>query len=378
MKCFILFSTLLYVSIVNALGQCTVTKDVHGQVLTTCQSSNFTSETTPRYKQVSILGSEYVSFPVWQEGRIRLDPSGQAVACVLAYNVVSQEVLCRFEGDLTEKTVTPHSFVINGIEYIRQVKSVMGIKYPLYTTELTGGQTKLLKSVKGRYVKMSISNGYDKDNPFVGYYQVDQRYFLQKGDAVPQPITLTKSALLSVLEDQKDILDSKLPNRQLTVEQVINVVGLYDSLRVAAQLNSTSLSTDAVFKDLLSTHIKYPARAWNAQVYARVYVGFEITKAGQLANVQLLSPENVGFGFGEEVTKALSNLTKTKSEYAGRYALPVTFMFTTALDKRTKFVLVNTLSTDLLEGRTVLDELVVNQVMGKDVAKNREVWGYYK
>ncbi|RYZ83475.1 MAG: hypothetical protein EOP04_19895 [Proteobacteria bacterium] len=349
MKPFVFLFLFGYGSIANTLGQCTVTKDGFGQVITTCQVNDFPSGNAPLSKQITFLGSEYISFPVWQEGRIRLDQSGQELACQLAYNVISHEVLCRFADDLPAKTVVPYAFILDGVEYTRQLKSVMGIHYTLYTTELRSGQTKLLKSVKGRFVKTPISNGYDKDRPFAGYYQVDQRYYLQKGDAVPQPITLTKSALLSVLEDQKDILDSKLSNRQLTVEQVIKVVHLYDSLTVSAQLNSTSLSTDATFKELLRSQIKYPVQAWNAQVYARVYVGFEITKAGQLTTIQLLSPENVGYGFGPEVINALRKLTKTKPEYAGRYVLPVAFMYTTARDKQSKFVPVNTLSAELLE-----------------------------
>ncbi|GAB3892257.1 hypothetical protein GCM10028803_04890 [Larkinella knui] len=378
MKSFFLLITILYGGIVNTLGQCTVTKDVYGQVITTCQMNSFLSENAPLNKQLTFLGSEFASFPVWQEGQIRLDQSGQDLACLLAYNVVSHEVLCRFKDDLVGKAVTPYSFVLNGIEYVRQIKSVMGINYTLYTTALSRGQTKLLKSWKGRFVKTPIRNAYDKDRPFAGYYQIDQRYYIQKGDAVPQPINLTKSSILSVLEDQKEIIDSKLPQRQLTVEQVIGVVGMYDSLTVFAQLSSSSLSTDAVFKELLRSQIKYPVQAWNAQVYARVYVGFEITREGQLTNIQLLSPENVGFGFKQEIEKALSKLAKTKQEYAGRYALPVSFTYTNALDKQRKFVPVNTLSTDLLVGRIVLNEFVVNQIMGKDVAKNREVWGYYK
>ncbi|WP_421825820.1 hypothetical protein [Larkinella sp.] len=375
MKFFPLFTCLLFGSAVTTLGQCTVTKDGYGQVITTCQVNEYASGNAPLNKQVTFLGSEYISFPAFQKGRIRLDQSGQELACQLAYNVVSHEVLYRFADDLTVKTVVPYAFVLNGIEYIRQSKSAMGINYTLYTTELSSGQTKLLKSLKGRFVKTPINNGYDKDRPFAGYYQVDQRYYLQKGDAVPQPINLTKNALLSVLGDQKEIIDSKLPNRQLTVEQVIEVVRLYDSLTVSNQLHSTSLSTDAAFREGLRLQITYPVQAWNAQVYARVYVGFEITEAGQLATIQLLSPENVGYGFGQEVTNALSKLPKTKPEYAGRYALPVTFTYTTASDK---FVPVNTLSADLLKGRTVLSEFVVNQKMGKDGAKNREVWGYYK
>ncbi|GAB3938573.1 hypothetical protein [Larkinella terrae] len=378
MKSFFLLITCLFGSAVPTMGQCTVSKDAYGQVITTCQVANFPAENAPLNKQLIFLGSEFASFPVWQRGRIRLDQSGQDQACLIAYNLVSNEVRCRFEGDPTEKTVSPYSFVINGVEYVRQLKKVLGVNYTLYTTVLNSGETKLLKSLKGRFVKMPVRNGYDKDNPFAGYFQVDQQYFIQKGDSAPQPISLTKNALLTALEEEREILDAKLSKRQLTPEEVIEVAGLYDSLRVLTLRNSTSLATDAGLKDLLRAHIKYPVQAWNAQVFARVYVGFDITKAGQISNIKLLSPENVGFGFGQEVTTALSKLQGTKPAYEGRYALPVSFMYTAARDKGRVFIPVNTLPDDLLQGRVVLNEVVVNQVMGKDLAKNREVWGYYK
>ncbi|QKZ13615.1 hypothetical protein [Spirosoma sp. KUDC1026] len=58
--------------------------------------------------------------------------------------------------------------------------------------------------------------------------------------------------------------------------------------------------------------------------------------------------------------------------------MPVTFSYTNAFDKRMKFVPVNTLPDEILSGRTLLNEFVVDQIQGKDVAKNREIWGYYK
>lgn len=378
MKTFFLLSGFLYGSVFQTLGQCTVAKDAHGQLITTCQVKYNTSESTMLHKQVTFLGSEYVSFPVWQEGSVRLDQSGREIVCLLAYNVVNQEVTCRFEDDKDVQRVVPYSFVLGGAEYIRHQTDVAGLKYTFYTTMINRGPTKLLKCVKGRFSKTPLRNEYDRHSPFSGSYQIDNQYYVQKENAAPQPVSLTKNSLLTVLVDQKEILESKLPKRELTPEQVIGTIRTYDSLWTAARLNSTTLATDPDFKEFLRTQINYPTQAWDAQVYARVYVGFDVSKEGQLVNIQLLSPDNVGFGFKQEIETALRKLPETKSAYQGRYALPITFTYTNAFDKRMKFVPINTLSDDLLAGRTLLNEFVVDQIQGKDVAKNREIWGYYK
>ncbi|UHG94745.1 hypothetical protein [Spirosoma oryzicola] len=376
MKLLCCLTVMLVGYIVPALGQCRVVKDAYGQVTTTCPVNDNASESPSLNREVTFLGSEFMSFPLWQAGQIRVDTSGQALPCRLAYNLYSQEVICRFEDDLTPKSVTPISFVVNGVEYTRQLTNNLGLTYRFYTTPLSRGQTKLLRSTKVRLIKTPIRNGYDRDHPFAGYYQVDQQYYIQKGNAKLQPISLTKNSLLRVLGDQPELV--KLAKQSLTVDQVIQLVSTYDSLRVLAQLQSTSLSTDPAFNEQVGSAIKYPVQAWQAQVYARVYVGFEITNAGQLTNIQLLSPENVGFGFTQAVEKALNQLSTTKSAYQGRYALPVAFTYSYVPNKELKFMPVTMLSEAYLAGRTLLNEFVVNQIIGKDKANSREVWGYYK
>ncbi|UFH57606.1 hypothetical protein [Spirosoma sp. KNUC1025] len=378
MKLLFIFSIVLASRAGIALGQCTVTKDAYGQVITSCQAINYVSESSSLNKQFTFLGSEFSSFPLWQEGRIRLDNSGQELTCLLAYNLFSQEVLCQLGGDLPIRSVTPDWFMVNGVEYTRQMTNVLGLKYKLYTTALNSGQNKVLKSAKARLIKTPIRNGYDKDHPFAGYYQVDQQYYIQKGSAIPQPITLTRHSVLSALGDHRAKLKTNLSKTSLTVDEVIKLVSHYDSLRVIAQLNSTSLSTDPAFNEVLESDLTYPVQAWKAQVYSRIYVGFEITDAGQVINIGLLSPENVGFGFKEAVEEALSKLSTTKSAYKGRYALPVAFTYSYHPAKELTFLPVNTVSDERLGDRILLNEFVVNQVVQRDRVSSREVWGYYK
>jgi len=378
MKLLFIFSIALASSVGIALGQCTVTKDAYGQIITICQADNYVSESSSLNQQVTFLGSEFSSFPLWQEGQIRLDKSGQELTCLLAYNIFSQEVLCQLGGDLPIRSATPDSFIFNGVEYTRQRTNVLGLNYKFYTIALNRGQTKVLKSAKARLIKTPIRNGYDKDHPFAGYYQVDQQYYIQKGSAIPQPITLTGHSVLSVLGDPRAIPNANLSKPSLTVSEVIKLVSQYDSLRATAQLSSTSLSTDPVFNEVFGSKLKYPMQARNAHVYGRVYVGFEITAAGQVINIGLLSPENVGFGFKEAVEKALSNLSTIKSDYKGRYALPVAFTYSYVPAKELTFMPVNTMSGERLGGRILLNEFVVNQVVQRDRASSREVWGYYK
>ena len=167
-------------------------------------------------------------------------------------------------------------------------------------------------------------------------------------------------------------------SEQLTVQEVSRVLVYYDNLMALASVNKPALSFDPVFNQFLHDYITYPNLAWLNYVYGRVYVGFDVTRYGQITNITLLSPENIGFGFDVTVTQALEKYVRLKPDFAGHYALPVAFTLTNRKEKSGPYIPRNTLPSDKFGNRIVLEEFVVPIVLSKPVATTREVWGYYK
>ena len=377
----ILVLGLLALLFTKTWAQCVVSKDNHGQVVTTCEvySEGFGRSMVAAHKQISYLGSEYLTFPVWQQGKIRLDESGKEVPCLLAYSLVDNKVMCRFDNEMTAATsLSPYSFTIDGLEFVRQVNKTLGLDYKFYAIALYNGQTKLLKSFSSALTYKPVQNSYEKNSSFEGSYQRQEKFYIRKGDAPPQLTNLTKSSLLEILYDQSEKIASRLPDKRLTSDDVVKTLTYYDSLTTASNVNKPSLNRDPLFNDFLHGQIKYPSMAWNSGVYGRVYIGFEVTERGQLINIASLSPDNGGFGFDQEVKQALNKLSTVMPTHAGKYALPVSFTYTNIQDKKNAYVPVITIPTERLEERIVLNEVVVPIVIAKPVVTSREVWGYYK
>jgi TonB family protein len=220
-----------------------------------------------------------------------------------------------------------------------------------------------------------IANSYEKNQPFTGYYKGDERFYIQKGDAYFEQTNLSRQSLLIILYEQTSQLAPQLSNKQLTVNEVSKLLAQYDSLIVLANGNKPLLSQDVLFSTFLHHHIKYPNQAWNNRVYSRVYTSFEVNETGQLVNINTLSPANTGFGFDQSVQQALRKLTHVKPAYKGKYVLPVSFTYTNRLEDSGTHVPLNTLATEVFEGHTLLDELVVPVIVTKPVHIVREVWG---
>ena len=373
------FKALLCLTYATSWSQCIISKDADGQLVTTCDVYRSSDPTiiAPGHKKVVYLGTPYLTFPTWVKGTIQLDQGGQVMACMLAYDLVTNTLQCQFEGSPTVNDVTPYTFTIQGMTFIRQLNSVLGVDYQLYTTLLNTGQTTLAKRISSQLVMRSIANGYQKNSPFQGAYQPKITYYIRKGQAQPQPTDLSRKSILSILYEQSPALAQKLPNRPLTPQEVIQVLNEYDSLMTLANRQKPPLSTDPVFQQGLRNFITYPSQAWRERVYGRVYVGFDITESGQLVDITTLSPANVGFGLDEAVKQALRKLAKLSPDYKGRYCLPVAYTYTNRVEKEVTHFPVNVLPDERLGRRTLLAEVVVPVEVSKPVGTSREVWGYY-
>lgn len=378
MRKLILLLLCLLTAAVRLQAQCVTFKDKNGRVLTTCEIYGMSNRTgAVVHTQETYIGSPYFTYPTWQEGTIQVDRQGRALNCQLAYNLVTNEVMCRFANDSTVKTITPEVFTINGLEFVRQRNTLLGIDYQMYSTVLHDGPTKLLL---GLYNNLETTYDRDPNREYniKGMYRTIKKYFIRKGDAAPTLINLSKKSMLDVFSDQANALAASIPNRELKSEDVTALIMRYDSLTAESKKSFAHFRKEDVFRELLHTRIQYPAWVGNQGVYGRVYAGFDVDSVGTIKNVAILSPENIGFGFAFEVKKALENLASVSPTFQGRYVLPVAFTFINPKDNAITRIPVNRLPDERMQNRILLTEVTIPFVTSKTIPSYREVWGYYK
>lgn len=386
---FVLLLCMVALLTTTGYSQMTVYQDRRGYVFTTVDEYGPGTISATSYKKLTYAGSPFLSYPVWQPGRVKIDAQGQYIPCEVAYNLVENVVTCRFAGDSTVRTLRPVRFIIGNDEFVRQQNRRTGADYKIYTKALYDGQTKLLLNLTKRgdpYASASAKNGYEKETTVNGRYVLEEKYFIRKGDARPESISLTKSSVLAVLYEQADKLAPRLSSRRLTPADLVAILPYYDSLMtVSGATQSDSyvsskipIRNDPVFTQTLHQQIVYPGVAWIQAVYSRVYAGFEVDQQGRVKNVTILSPSNAGMGFVDVVRAGLEKLPILNPTFAGTYALPVAFTYTNQKESKQPHVPVNRLPDDRLTGRTLLDEFVVPVVVSKPILTSREVWGYFK
>ncbi|GAA4467627.1 hypothetical protein GCM10023189_51650 [Nibrella saemangeumensis] len=217
---------------VGAYGQkCVVSKDAKGRVVTICQMyfAQIEPRTTglerPSYKEMVYLGSEYFGFPVWQDGTVQL--AGRQIRGALAYNIITDELLYQLGNSTAVEKAIPEAFTIGGHRFIRDASKGIG-RDSRYYMVLNNGPTRLLKSFKCQLRGREENNGYTKMDEFDGRYETQEQYYIKKGSAVPEPVTLTRKSLQAVLGDRADAITDKLPRRRITEENVIEVLKHYD------------------------------------------------------------------------------------------------------------------------------------------------------
>lgn len=378
-----LFLLLLTVvcSLNQSVGQFRVYKDEKGQLLTSVDTYGATTIKSTGYNQVVYIGSPFLHYPIWQDGTILVDRSGKPIACRIAYNMATNEVFCQLGEDSTMKIVTPEVFTIDGAEYVRQRNSLLGIDYRLYAQVLHNGPTQLLQSTTKQLEPMNstdaLGNRHNRELNLQGVYRTQTNYYIRKGDARPELISLTKKSLLEAFYDQSEAIAPKIPNRALSQFDVIDVINAYDSLVAAARGGSSPLSQNSLFTQSLRSQITYPAWVGNQGIYSRVYAGFEIDPQGMVRNITILSPKNAGFGFAQEVQKALEKMPNLAPTYQGSYVLPVAFTYTNKKEQSGTHEPINRLPEERMKGRVLLDELTIPWVVTKPVTTSREIWGYY-
>lgn len=121
---------------------------------------------------------------------------------------------------------------------------------------------------------------------------------------------------------------------------------------------TSALSADPVFNQILSRRVTYPIAAIRSSTYGRIYAGFDIDEKGHVGNIVILSPVNTGVGFEYEIKAALKHMPPLNPRYAGRYALPVSFVLTSWQDGSQTHIPDNKVTNQALADRRLLGEVV--------------------
>ncbi len=349
---------------------CTVARDSTGRITTTCLVSG-----DKTLSEQHFLGSEYLTFPIWQPGTMLLGATGREIHGTICYNVYAGQVFFRL-GEEAPQQVFPDVFTINGETYARQMINGRTVYYQMRYA----GKTKLMEVAGCRLEP--ITPLFDKTggtSPYKARYQPQTTYYLQAGNGPVKPVMLNGRALRAALAEYPDMLETLVPDGMLAPANAVSILNTYDSLLTATQ--RCPLDADPDFRPMLYEHIRYPARLWNKGLYSRVYIGFDIDAQGQINHIMPLSPGNVGYGFIPAVTGALKKLPTFSAAYAGHYILPVAFTYTNLAVSQSRSVPQNQLPAERLDNRVMLTELQVPMVINKPALAGesaQEVWGWYK
>ncbi len=336
-------------------GSAVVVRDITGRITTSFRTKAGTT---------TYLGSEYLTFPIWQPGTMTLGSTGREISCRLCYNIYTDQLLYQLE-DSTVRQVFPDEFSINSALFIKQsLDGSARRRASFYLVRYAGsGAAKLLEHAKCLFLTASEYPFQYQDGrpPYDGYYKIESNYYIQKESDRLQLVDLTKKSFLTALFTEPYRQAPSISKEQLTVHEAIGVVAYYDSLIVVEQAQKPALSKDRAFYRTLRTQLHYPKQASQKRVYGRVYIGFEINNQGQIKNIQPQSPDNVGYGFIDEVVGALGKIQNMDTAYSGSYILPVTFEYLKSTDSGIIVLGPQTiLPADHFDNRRLLDEVKIS------------------
>jgi hypothetical protein len=227
---------LLALTAIAGWGQCVISRDAQGRVITTCQVRaaahsgpllNRPDYNTGISNQVIYLGSEYFGFPVWQDGTLRMPNATQEIRCKIAYNLVTRQVLCRLNGLPQEQIVRPETFTMNDVRFV--LRDSQKANRP-YLMVLYDGKTKFFKQLRCRF-RPNRNEAYDEAYAFDGYYEQQSTYFLQRPNEKPRAVSLSRKAILDALGDPAGKLSTYLTRKEVTPDELVAALTLLDSVQ---------------------------------------------------------------------------------------------------------------------------------------------------
>lgn len=215
-------------------GQCVISQDEQKRVVTICQRypspDGLLINRTDRKQVLSetvYLGSEYLTYPVWQRGSLEFANRRNALPCQLAYNVLTNQVLCQFEGDSVIREVWPDAFTINEIHFVSRVDKK---RERTYYRVLYAGKTRLL----ARYtcsLRPTSQEPYSADRLFDGIYHRQKSFYIQRDGQPLRRVSLSRKSLLDALDDPSGKLPDYLTKKKLTIYELVDAVAFYDGFR---------------------------------------------------------------------------------------------------------------------------------------------------
>ncbi len=227
---------LVWLSVLQVVsyGQCVVSLDGQKRVVTICQtyteSGGLLINRTDRKQGLSqsvYLGSEYLTYPVWQPGSLKVEGAEKFIPCGIAYNLLTHQVLCQFAGDSVSHVISPESFLINDMYFVRRLNK-KGERS--YYQLLYAGKTRLLAQYKCNF--RSVSNEpYMLKQSFDGEYLRQKSFYIQQDSELLRPVQLSRKSLLDVLDAPLTRLPDSLPKNKLTINELVSALAYYDGFR---------------------------------------------------------------------------------------------------------------------------------------------------
>ncbi|MFC5407866.1 hypothetical protein ACFPMF_01000 [Larkinella bovis] len=215
-------------------GQCVVTEDRQKRVVTICETYVPPSGlliNRPDRKQVlaqtTYLGSEYLTYPVWQNGSLELANHRNSIPCRIAFNLMTRQVLCQFEGDSVVRVVMPDAFTINGMHFVSLPENKTE---RIYYRVLYAGKTRLLAQYKCSIRRVS-NEPYAAEQAFDGTYFTQKSFYLQRDNQRLRRIGLSRKSLINALDVAPGTLPAYLTKKKMNVHDLVAAVAYYDGFQ---------------------------------------------------------------------------------------------------------------------------------------------------
>jgi hypothetical protein len=216
---------------VVSFGQCTVTRDQTGHLTTTCtgyanRSGFLMNRPDQSQAQTTTVygGSPYLSFPIYEAGVLDFAATNQKIPCQLAFNLVTNQVLCRFNNDSLEHAILPDAFTVGTRRFVSKT-SLKGDR--LYYQVLYAGKTKLLAQTRVT-LQLTKREPYTLEDQFDGTYIRKERYFIERLNKALQEVTPSKKSVLKALGTASRQHPLTSAKDKLTVQEMIGIVSSYD------------------------------------------------------------------------------------------------------------------------------------------------------
>lgn len=217
---------------VVSYGQCVVSQDEQKRVVTICQTytdpSGLLINRTDRKQGLSqtvYLGSEYLTYPIWQIGSFKVAGSQNFIPCGIAYNLLTNQVLCQFPGDSVPHLISPEAFTINDMHFVSQLNKKAKRSYYRVLYE---GKTRLLAQYNCM-LRLVSNEPYTLEQSFDGTYLRKKSFYIQRQDNAPlRSVQLSRKSILDVLAVPPTRLPSNLSKKKITVNELVSALAYYD------------------------------------------------------------------------------------------------------------------------------------------------------